>query len=214
MRPHLFKTLAAAAVALGVPAAGANPNLQIDSTTGLVTGATGVSVGAALLNVQFMSGNCQTIFPGSCGVSGQPFFFTSSASAVVASQAILDLGPMIQNATSSVAAINGCIAPGALLTTFASQPVEPCQVLTPFHAFPGGAGLSNVSFQAALLDPGGDSGVIPGTIASNQQTGSGQTFAVWTDAPEPASIAIAGAAAAGLVAARRKKRSVRRARKA
>ena len=71
----------------GVAVAPASAAVQIVNVDGVLTGATGVSVGGSTYNVAFASGTCASAY-GACEQSR--FSFSTSASALLAAQALLD----------------------------------------------------------------------------------------------------------------------------
>jgi hypothetical protein len=227
MRPHLFKTLAAAAMAMG--AQNARATVQLDWSGDVLTGAQGIVVDGQTYDVQFENGSCLAVFPDQCELSAPDLFtFTTKAEATDASEALLPWLPLAPqgslnstfsitsfalapdtNSISSIGYIAGCITAPA---TFEDR----CHVQTPY-----GTGQNAVFFAAVVQGIVGNRNATPFVIDPSQgiyddQTSS-QTWAVWTQettaVPEPATLAILGAGAAGLGGARLKKQAARRRRK-
>ena len=87
MRKILMMLGGAFAFAFSAPAT-AQVTLQWDSTLTQITGATGVAVGSGIYSVEFVDGTCASVFSG-CDDSSD-FAFTTSGSALLAAQALLD----------------------------------------------------------------------------------------------------------------------------
>ena len=73
---------------LAGPTTAGQYELQIDSN-GILTGATGVLVGGASYDVEFLDGTCAEVFAGCDDLSD--FIFQTEADATAASQALLDM---------------------------------------------------------------------------------------------------------------------------
>src|SRR5262245_34607382 len=89
-RNSIQNSIGVAAISLGLlslpQAASAIPILQVNGG-GKLTGALDVDVGGLLYAVEFISGSCSSVF-GTCTAAN--FDFTTSASALAASQALLN----------------------------------------------------------------------------------------------------------------------------
>ncbi|MFO1024667.1 MAG: PEP-CTERM sorting domain-containing protein [Acetobacteraceae bacterium] len=211
MRPHLFKTLATAAVAMGAQPAGATLNLIVSG--GVLQGATGVPVGAQTLNVNFVPGRCDFIFV-ECGAGGGATMLFNHDPAGAQQAAIALFSPVgigsFQSPDSNSSSFHINIA-GCATTLFPEN--STCIVRTPYNV----SGLA-VDFEGAAVVAGDPSfqtpkpGHFPATTPANVTS----TWAVWTvatDVPEPATAAVLLAAAGGLAGARAGRKSRRRQRK-
>lgn len=214
MRPHLFKTLAAAAVAMGAQPAGATLSLIVNGA-GVLQGATGVPVGTQTLNVQFDARACSLIFV-ECGALGgatmlfnhDPFGAQQAAVALFSPVGIGAFQTPDANSTSFHIQIRGCAT-----TQFAAG--ELCSIQTPYTT---NVTSSLALFEAAPVFAGDPSFETPigGKMSSLQRLNGTSTWAVWTvqtDVPEPATAAVLATAAAGFAGARAARKSRRRQRK-
>ncbi len=220
-KPHLFKTLAAAAMVLGAQDAGAALVFNTDGN-GVLTGVTGLSVDGAVYDVQFQTGACATVFPDGCAVNGSAVFTVSAVTENTFSTALFGLGldSYVQqggNSSPSLTMIQGCDVP----TTGAIA----CSIFVPFQISPGGGPLvqaieldltvspsSGGTNSASIIDISYDSAGItslsPDTALSPNQTWA--VFTAETAAPEPGTAALLLAGAAGLAGARGKKKRAAR----
>lgn len=214
MRPHLFKTLAAAAVAMGAPPAGAT--LSLIAPGGVLQGATGVSVGAQTLDVRFAPGPCDAVFVECGAVGGATMLFANDpAGALQAANALyaeVGIGKFQSSGANSITHIllTGC--------TGNFPPGAQCQILTPYQY----NGISDfVLYEAAAVvaKSSGYNTPVAGRIAASTAGGGRTTWAVWTALPEPVAVpepatsAVLLSAAAGLAGARLGRTSRRRRRK-
>ncbi len=181
-----FKAIAmAGAMLAAAPATAADP-VTSGST---LTGATGVNVGGNLYNVQFLDGNCATVF-GSCPAG---FAFGSQAAAQQAADALL-AQVLLGTFDTNPALTNGC----SLATI--------CSILVPYAV-----GGQTVAFVSANNKATNDTGT--GSLLLTEDTGiqASQTWARFTRSmvpvPEPASWAMMLIGFAGIGLAVRRRRS-------
>jgi hypothetical protein len=183
---------------LGVGQAQAAAILQIDAA-GLLTGATGVMVDGTAYDVSFQAGSCNTVFNG-CDPT-LDLFFTSGASALAASQALLDQVFIGENVGIGDPAGPGFFDSHPGLTRGCTDGAfNVCMALTPY-SFTNGSSLLLVGLATnygpftgrtdeASLSSAGGGGVTTSGI---------QTFAVWSPSPvapvpEAPSVALLGTA--------------------
>ena len=188
MRKNLFKTLAAASLAMAsqtVPHASAS---TLELSGNVITGVLGVDVGGTLYDVTFADGSA---------VNLEPFTFTTQAAADAASNALLTE----VFSTGSADVINGCTP------TYSSTAT--CAIETPY----GTQGPGNVYASILVLKYDGSSSsvtdnVVPSVIGSAFRS----TFADWQaePVPEPGSAALAATGLAAVAAAAAKRRGKRR----
>jgi hypothetical protein len=173
----------------------AAPILQVSG--GVLMGATGVDVGGALYNVQFVDGTCIAIFSG-CD-STTDFTFTSNLAAKLASEALLNqvLLDTPSGAFDTSAATAGCAG-------------IPCVVFTPFGFIASvvdGWELGNSALEAGDNTQGNTV-----TKSIDLSSNASKTFAVWSRSPaavpEPTSLLLfsTGVAVLAATARRRTKR--------
>ncbi|WP_308515709.1 PEPxxWA-CTERM sorting domain-containing protein [Sphingomonas flavescens] len=105
--------LIAVITAISVTASASAATLVVNSS-GILTGATGVSINGHLYDVQFLEGTCTTLYSG-CDANSDFDFFSNSADAAGAGQALLDQvlidGPA-GNFDTDLSKTYGCTVPG------------------------------------------------------------------------------------------------------
>ena len=194
MRKNLFKTLAAASLAMAsqtVPHASAS---TLELSGNVITGVLGVDVGGTLYDVTFADGSA---------VNLEPFTFTTQAAADAASNALLTE----VFSTGSADVINGCTPTYSSTATCAIATLA-ARRLTSHSQGPG-----NVYASILVLKYDGSSSsvtdnVVPSVIGSAFRS----TFADWQaePVPEPGSAALAATGLAAVAAAAAKRRGKRR----
>ena len=183
---------------LGVGRAHAAPILLINGS-GLLTGATGVMVDGTAYDVRFQGGSCNSVFNG-CDPS-LDFVFTSGASALAASQALLDQVFVGENRGVADGDPSG---PGFFdshpgLTLGCPQgDFNVCMALTPY-SFTSGTSqlLAGVATNYGPFTGRTDEASLETIGGGGVATSGIQTFAVWSPSavtpspvPEPTTIAM------------------------
>ena len=163
--------------------------------SGQLISATGVNVGGAFYDVNFLDGGCSALFDGCDDPSN--FVFSNAVAAQNASQALLDQVIVGTSFNADPALIQGCDL-GDL-----------CRIFTPFLIDPEGVyGSNTVETQAAQVFPL-FSDVTGYTRHRVFDLGVTDTFAVWSSTtstvPLPAGVWLFGSAIAGLVGLRFKR---------
>ena len=154
----------------------------VDPTTGKLRGATGVTVGGALLDVSFVDGSCISLFSG-CN-STTNFQFQSQSLALLASQALFDQVLLDTPA--------GAFDSFAALTAGLDQSGGVPGILTPFGFFQGGVDLVETS-NGLFNDRSNLHEYFccgPSTLSFDTSLSGGAVWAVWTASsvtvvPEP-----------------------------
>jgi len=184
--------------------------LQINAA-GLLTGATGVMVNGIAHDVRFQAGSCNAVFDGCDPL--EDLFFTSGASALAASQALLDQVFLGQNLGVIDPAAPGLFDDHPGLTQGCTDTFpyayQECIALTPY-GFSGGLVLltGNAINYGSFYegDPTRiDQASLGSIVGGATVTSPNQTFAVWslspvapTAVPEPSTLALLGAGLATL----------------
>jgi hypothetical protein len=151
--------------------------LQIDAVSGKLTGATGVMVEGSMYDVQFQEGTCTSLFSG-CGDLSD-FTFQSGASALAASQALLDqvfldVGGSLDTAFDMI--------PGLSLGCAAMSPV--CVAMTPYALGNGNTLFTGSSVNHGAFDGLADNALLDSRLIAADSTANGaQVFAVWSVSP-------------------------------
>ena len=169
----VIRATAAFAFFLGQAPASLAVTLEV-STGGELLGASGVSVGSALYDVEFLDGTCIELFDG-CDANSD-FPFPNQAAAQQAMQALLDQ-VFVNDAL-------GDFDDDPTLTRGCSDVGQRCSTQTPYALQGSGQGQMTVSI--AMNNPAPEANTISGWGYQTGITPGNQTvFAVWSAVPEP-----------------------------
>jgi hypothetical protein len=188
---------------IGAGQAHATAILQIDGA-GILTGATGVMVDGTAYDVTFQAGSCNAVFD-ECDPT-EDLLFTSAASALAASQALLD-----QVFLGDDLGIHDPFGPGlfdthpGLTQGCTTAAFDVCLAQTPYGFSQGSFLLLGIAFNYGTADVRPDVAALGSMVGGGTPTTGIQTFAVWsvspvaTTVPEPSTVALLGAGLIGLV---------------
>jgi hypothetical protein len=183
MRSHLFKTLAAASMALAAQAGHQAVAQVVDINNGVVTGAQDILIGGTLYDVTFETG---------VAIGPSPYTFSTAQDAAAAGNALINQ----VFAGLDFSSVGDC----AYQTTIA------CEILTPYQD-----SASNVLSALSIIGFDRTNSALQRARGPYEQV-LGNTFAVAVftpssvPVPEPASIAVAAAGVAGLAGAKLSRR--------
>ncbi len=179
---------------LGVGQAHASAILQIDGA-GFLTGATGVMVNGTAYDVSFQAGSCNSVFNGCDPV--EDLLFTSAASALAASQALLDQVFLGENIVGDPFGPGFFDSHPGLTQGCTAAAFNVCIAQTPYGFSQGTFLLLGIATNYGPVTGRTDEASLSNIVGGGTVTSGIQTFAVWSvspvaTVPEPSTVALLG----------------------